>query len=212
MTDLPHSYPSQKKLGLVIDLDICVGCHACATACKEWNTGGHSAPLPDFNAYGEGWALYAEALMAEPQPGAPQGAYTPEERLYQLQGKLYRDLRVGVDTGIHTGRMSYDDAVDLFSQVVDFLPGSCRDTAGSDDKRASCKSAEEAIFRYSKWPTQAITYRLGKDQIYALREEASKMVGEKFSPKTFHLLFIKQGSVPAGYVREELLRGLRESK
>ena len=40
MTDLPQTYPGQKKLGLVIDLDICVGCHACATACKEWNSGG----------------------------------------------------------------------------------------------------------------------------------------------------------------------------
>ena len=54
MTDLPLSHPGQKKLGLVIDLDLCVGCHACATACKEWNTSGHSAPLPDFNAYGDG--------------------------------------------------------------------------------------------------------------------------------------------------------------
>jgi uncharacterized protein (DUF885 family) len=152
--------------------------------------------------------------MAEPQPGAPQGAYTPEERLYQLQGKLYRDLRVRVDTGIHTGRMSYDDAVDLFSQIVDFLPGGCRDTAATtkDDKRASCTSAEAAIFRYSKWPTQAITYRLGKDQIYALREEATKLLGDRFTAKTFHLLFIKQGSVPAGYFRDELLRELRESK
>lgn len=43
---------SEKKLGLVIDLDTCVGCHACAVNCKEWNTGGHSAPLPDRNPYG----------------------------------------------------------------------------------------------------------------------------------------------------------------
>jgi Fe-S-cluster-containing dehydrogenase component len=40
------------KLGLVIDLDTCVGCHACAVNCKEWNTGGHSAPLPDNDPYG----------------------------------------------------------------------------------------------------------------------------------------------------------------
>jgi sulfite dehydrogenase (quinone) subunit SoeB len=52
MTDLPQTAPGQKKLGLVIDLDICVGCHACATACKEWNSGGHMAPLPDFHPYG----------------------------------------------------------------------------------------------------------------------------------------------------------------
>ena len=50
MTALPTS--TGKKLGLVIDLDICVGCHACAVNCKEWNTGGHSAPLPDSDPYG----------------------------------------------------------------------------------------------------------------------------------------------------------------
>ena len=183
----------------------------------RWLTPGaveDSSSMWEDSMAAEGWALYAEALMAEPQPGAPQGAYTPEERLYQLQGKLYRDLRVRVDTGIHTGRMTYDDAVDLFSQVVDFLPGSCRDAAATakDDKRASCKSAEGAIFRYSKWPTQAISYRLGKDQIYALREEAAKLLGDRFSAKTFHLLFMRQGTIPAGYFRDELLRELREMK
>ena len=50
MTDLPP--PSARKLGLVIDLDTCVGCHACAVNCKEWNTSGHSAPLPDRDPYG----------------------------------------------------------------------------------------------------------------------------------------------------------------
>jgi sulfite dehydrogenase (quinone) subunit SoeB len=49
MTALPAS--TQKKLGLVIDLDTCVGCHACAVACKEWNAGGIAAPLTDENPY-----------------------------------------------------------------------------------------------------------------------------------------------------------------
>ncbi len=51
MTALPAS--TGKKLGLVIDLDICVGCHACAVNCKEWNTGGHFAPLTDYDPYGQ---------------------------------------------------------------------------------------------------------------------------------------------------------------
>ena len=50
MTSLPE--PGGKKLGLVIDLDTCVGCQACATSCKEWNTGGYSAPLSDLEPYG----------------------------------------------------------------------------------------------------------------------------------------------------------------
>jgi len=50
MTSLPQN-PSPTKLGLVIDLDICVGCQACAVNCKEWNTGGYHAPLTDLNPY-----------------------------------------------------------------------------------------------------------------------------------------------------------------
>ena len=49
MTALPP--PSKKKLGLVIDLDTCVGCHACATSCKEWNAGGIAGPLTDERPY-----------------------------------------------------------------------------------------------------------------------------------------------------------------
>lgn len=177
----------------------------------RWLTPGaveDSSSMWEDSMASEGWALYSEALMAEPQLGFPEGFYTPEERLYQLQGKLYRDLRVRVDTGIHTNRMSYSEAVDLFSEIVDFLPGKCSDTVAtqSEAKKASCKSAEGAIFRYSKWPTQAITYRLGKDEIFALRKDAAAALGEKFSPKTFHVLFMKQGTIPSGYFRDELLR------
>ncbi len=181
----------------------------------RWLTPGaveDSSSMWEDSMAAEGWALYAEALMAEPQPGNPEGFYTPEERLYQLQGKLYRDLRVRIDTGIHTNRVSYADAVDLFSEIVDFLPGKCSDAtaARSEAKQASCESSERAIFRYSKWPTQAITYRLGKDEIFALRKEAVNVLGGRFSPKAFHLLFMKQGTIPSGYFREELLREIRK--
>jgi uncharacterized protein (DUF885 family) len=183
----------------------------------RWLTPGaveDSSSMWEDSLPAEGWGLYAEALMAEPQPGSPNGFYTPDEHLYQLQGKLYRDLRVRIDTGLHTGRLGYDDATTLFSEVVDFLPGSC-DAAGrasSPAKRASCESAERAIFRYSKWPTQAITYRIGRDQIYALREEAAKQLGSRFSEKTFHLQFIRQGTVPSGYFRNTLLKDLTQAQ
>jgi uncharacterized protein (DUF885 family) len=182
----------------------------------RWLTPGaveDSSSMWEDSMSAEGWGLYAETLMAEPQPTAPRGFYTLDERLYQLQGQLYRDLRVRIDTGLHTGRMTYAQAVDLFSDLVDFLPGSCADSSSekavrSPAKQASCNASERAIFRYSKWPTQAITYRLGKDQIFALRSETMKQLGEKFSPKTFHLRFIRQGTIPAGYFREALLKEL----
>ena len=47
--------PTPKKLGLVIDLDTCVGCHACVTNCKQWNTSGSAGPLSDLRPYGETW-------------------------------------------------------------------------------------------------------------------------------------------------------------
>ncbi|WP_316015510.1 4Fe-4S dicluster domain-containing protein [Roseobacter sp. HKCCA0434] len=50
MTDLPTR--TERKLGLVIDLDTCVGCHACVTSCKGWNTQNYGAPLSDIDAYG----------------------------------------------------------------------------------------------------------------------------------------------------------------
>ncbi|MEC7139817.1 MAG: (Fe-S)-binding protein, partial [Pseudomonadota bacterium] len=50
MTTLPAT--TEKKLGLAIDLDTCVGCHACVISCKEWNTSNYGAPLADTNAYG----------------------------------------------------------------------------------------------------------------------------------------------------------------
>ena len=159
----------------------------------------------------EGWALYSEALLAEAAPGAPQGFYAPEERLYQLRGKLLRDLRVRIDTGIHTGRLRFEEAVTLYSEVVDFLPGSCQDPAGSRSelKQASCNAARAAITRYARWPTQAVTYRLGKEQILILRRRAQLELGTHYSAQRFHLEFMKQGTIPPGYFGQELLRALR---
>jgi uncharacterized protein (DUF885 family) len=179
----------------------------------RWLTPGaveDSSSMWEDSMAAEGWALYSEALMAEPQPGAPAGFYTPAERLYQLHGKLYRDLRVRIDTGIHTQQMSFDDAVDLYSNVVDYQPGSCRDAQALQDadKRASCSSAWKAVFRYSRWPTQAITYRLGKEQIQELRAEAERRLGADFSARKFHVEFMRQGTIPAGYFAQQVLQEL----
>ncbi|HEY0766747.1 MAG TPA: DUF885 family protein, partial [Steroidobacteraceae bacterium] len=75
--------------------------------------------------------------------------------------------------------------------------------------QASCQAARAAVTRYARWPTQAITYRLGKEQILALRKRAQQELGTRFSAKRFHLEFMKQGTIPAGYFGEELLRALR---
>jgi sulfite dehydrogenase (quinone) subunit SoeB len=72
VTALPP--PGPRKLGLVIDLDTCVGCHACAVACKSWNASGHPGPLPDSDPYGtapEGvWLNRVHSFEAGEGPGS----------------------------------------------------------------------------------------------------------------------------------------------
>ena len=154
----------------------------------------------------EGWALYAEELMAEPVDGRPYGFYEPGEYLYMLQGQLMRAVRVRVDVGIHTGRMSFDDAVDYFAAHVEFVPDVRRRAPQEPAARAAFDTADRAIYRYSKWPTQAITYNLGKSAIVALRDDVRRSEGAGFSARAFHEKLMRQGTIPAGYYREVFLK------
>ena len=154
----------------------------------------------------EGWGLYSEELMAEPRAGRPYGFYSPAEQLYQLQGQLMRAVRVHVDTGLHTQGMSFDDAVRYFAEHVAFVPDApARAAAGDAAARAVAAQAERAIYRYSKWPTQAVTYNLGKESIVALRDAYRARKGAAYSAKEFHQRFMRMGTVPVGLFREAFL-------
>jgi Fe-S-cluster-containing dehydrogenase component len=78
VTALPP--PAARKLGLVIDLDTCVGCHACAVACKQWNAGGIAGPVTDENAYGKDpfgvWFNRVHSYEVEPAPESAQPPMT----------------------------------------------------------------------------------------------------------------------------------------
>lgn len=84
MTSLPAS--TEMKLGLVIDLDICVGCQACATSCKEWNTGGYSAPLSDHDPYGSdpsgAWLNRIHSYEVADTGGAAKTVHFPRSCLH----------------------------------------------------------------------------------------------------------------------------------
>jgi sulfite dehydrogenase (quinone) subunit SoeB len=84
MTALPRS--TDRRLGLVIDLDTCVGCHACAVSCKEWNTGGHPAPLSDESPYADGqsgtWLNRVHAFEVQPEAGPGRTVYFPKSCLH----------------------------------------------------------------------------------------------------------------------------------
>ena len=84
MTTLPSH--TEKKLGLVIDLDTCVGCHACVISCKEWNTGGEGAPLSDQSPYGADpsgtWLNRIHAFEVLPQTGPAAVVHFPRSCLH----------------------------------------------------------------------------------------------------------------------------------
>ncbi|HXE57327.1 MAG TPA: DUF885 family protein, partial [Gemmatimonadales bacterium] len=155
----------------------------------------------------EGWALYAEELMAEPVAGRPHGFYHAAEYLYMVQAQLLRAVRVRVDVGIHTGRMSFAEAREYFAEPVAFLPAACaRAAAGDAAAKAVCDQADRAIYRYSKWPTQAITYDLGKNEIRELREATVTSPAEL---RRFHELLLAMGTIPAAHFREGFLSARR---
>ncbi len=182
--------------------------HASEISNIRWLTPGaveDSSSMWEDSMAAEGWGLYSEELMSEPAPGRPYGFYTAAEYLYELQGQLLRSVRIVVDVGIHTGRLTFDQAVDYFTEHVSFYPGACARASADADARAICEGARKAIYRYSKWPTQAITYNLGKNAIVDLREAYRARTGSRYSPKEFHQSLMRMGTIPAGYFREVFL-------
>jgi len=84
MTSLPSH--TDKKLGLVIDLDTCVGCHACVISCKEWNTEHYGAPLADMDAYGADpvgtFLNRIHSFEVTPRDAPPQLVHFPKSCLH----------------------------------------------------------------------------------------------------------------------------------
>ncbi len=117
-----------------------------------------------------------------------------------------------MDAGIHCGFMSFEEAVTYFSRSVLFVkgPGSTDSRTNPDaGERAAVASARKEVFRYSKWPTQAITYTLGKAEIRTLRDEIRAIEGPGFSERRFHEEFLSEGQIPPGVIRARLLAKAR---
>ena len=112
-----------------------------------------------------------------------------------------------IDVGLHTGRMSYDGAVNYFTDHVSFYPGACARAPMESAASAVCDGAARAIYRYSKWPTPAITYNLGKNAIVAMRDAYRARKGSAYSAREFHERFMRMGTIPPGFFRDALLAG-----
>lgn len=129
-----------------------------------------------FNAYSEGWALYAEQLADE------LGVYDddPFGRLGYLQSIAFRACRLVVDTGLHARRWSRERAIQWFAS-----------TNGS-----SIEEVTSEVDRYCAWPGQACGYKVGHGEINRLRAKAQAALGEKFDLRQFNDVIVKSGGVP----------------
>ncbi len=141
----------------------------------------------------EGWAHYCEQMMLDEGYGQPgTGAKDEREakliRLGQLQDALLRDARFIVGIKMHTGQMTFDQAVDFF--VTDGYQS--RSVGLVETKRGTAD------------PTY-LYYTLGKLQIMKLRSDLEKKQGPNFSLQRFHDDFMRQGGAPIKIVRQALL-------
>ena len=128
-----------------------------------------------FNAYIEGWALYAEQL------GKDVGFYQdPVSDYGRLSSELFRAVRLVVDTGIHAKGWSRDQVVDFFRK------------SGAVDE----PTLQSETDRYISWPAQALSYKLGQLKFRELRERAQKELGSKFDLRKFHDEMLDGGTLP----------------
>jgi uncharacterized protein (DUF885 family) len=140
-----------------------------------------------FNAYSEGWALYAEQLADE--LGAYEG--DPVGRLGYLQSLAFRACRLVVDTGIHAKRWTREQGVQFFVDVN-----------GSNPEEVASE-----VDRYCAWPGQACGYKLGHSEINRQRQKAATALGAKFDLKAFNDTVVLGGNVPL----DVLVRNVDES-
>nr|WP_294814658.1 DUF885 family protein [uncultured Sphingomonas sp.] len=142
---------------------------------------GENKDLPAFrrdtylSVYGEGWALYCEAL------GEEMGMYqTPYEVFGMLSYQMWRAARLVVDTGIHAQGWSRE-------QAQQFL---------HDNTALADHEIETEVDRYIAWPGQALSYYTGELAILNARARAEKALGAKFNLRAFHDAVLALGSVP----------------
>jgi uncharacterized protein (DUF885 family) len=140
--------------------------------------------LAHSSLFAEGWALYCEQLLDE------VGYYRDDAtRLMQLTHRLWRACRVVIDVGLHTGEMTFTEAVDMLEQIA----GAGRIQAIGEVKR------------YTQSPTQPLSYWIGWEQLLQLRSAYKERRGEEFKLGDFHDKLLSFGTIPFGLFRERIL-------
>jgi uncharacterized protein (DUF885 family) len=144
-----------------------------------------------FNAYSEGWALYAEQLADE------LGAFEkdPVGRLGYLQSIAFRACRLVVDTGLHAKRWTREQGVQFFVDVN-----------GSNPLEVASE-----VDRYCSWPGQACGYKVGHSEINRQRDRARTALGSSFSDKAFNDTVVLGGNVPLDVLGKNVDEYIRSS-
>lgn len=137
-----------------------------------------------FSAYTEGWALYSEQLADE--MGMFEG--DPLGQVGYLQSLLFRATRLVVDSGLHAKRWSREKATDYFIATTGIARG----------------RSQGEIDRYTVWPGQACSYKIGHTVWVKLRDEAKAKAGAKWDPRQFHEV-LRKGAMPLS-VLERVVR------
>jgi uncharacterized protein (DUF885 family) len=145
-----------------------------------------------FNAYSEGWALYAEQLADE--LGAYEG--DPLGELGYLQSLSFRACRLVVDSGLHAQRWTRARAIQWFAE-----------TNGS-----TLEEVQGEVDRYCAWPGQACGYKVGHSEINRLREKAKGALGGKFDLRTFDDALVLGGNVPLTLLETVIDRYIAEAR
>jgi uncharacterized protein (DUF885 family) len=142
-----------------------------------------------FNAYSEGWGLYAEQLADE------LGAYEndPVGRLGYLQSIAFRACRLVVDTGIHAKRWTREQGVKFFVDVN-----------GSNPEEVASE-----VDRYCSWPGQACGYKVGHSEINRQRQKATTALGPRFDVKAFNDTVVLGGNVPLDVLAKNVVEYIR---
>jgi uncharacterized protein (DUF885 family) len=145
-----------------------------------------------FNAYSEGWALYAEQLADE------LGAFDsqPVGRLGYLQSLAFRACRLVVDTGLHAKRWTRAQAVQYFVDVN-----------GSNPLEVASE-----VDRYCAWPGQACGYKVGHTEINRQRDKAKTALGPAFADKAFNDTVVLGGNVPLDVLAKNVDEYIRGAK
>ena len=135
------------------------------------------------DAFGEGWALYAEHL------GDEMGVYlTPYEQFGRLTYEMWRAARLVVDTGLHARGWSREEArAYLLAHTA-----------------LSAHEVATEVDRYISWPGQALSYKIGEIRIRELRARAEQCLGAAFDLRAFHDAVLALGSVPLGILSEQV--------